>query len=448
VPATTLSNLVISNATDEGADLDWSYDEAPPVGEVKLQYRDVTGGVIGSWIDYSSSPLAAGTEAETLAGLSAGNQYEVRLVLIDGSAVEYGTVLTGIFATTGGKISSLSVSSVTASTAKLNWTNTDASHGVLVEIRVSGATLWQTYTTLAATSNRIGLVGLLPVTDYEVRVSIGGGDGAGGAALTDSFTTLAVSVILDPPLYAGVFWDVDQVTSAITPGLYGVKLFNHPANPMPHSLAIQEAVETAVGSGLPGSFAEIAVVPAVSGGPTYWTAIAPNDGKWRWLRALSRLAGYTDSVVTESLPAKPWSVQPQPPVGGGVPNILQITATGLAAGGQATGFSAFADGAEIYKMISTNSKKCRLRFHKTEAGRDADLPRPDSDQTWPTSLLFDGQFTAAESYTLDLDAQRVRILLAQLPDLYVHWSIDSEEVGTEDFAIDIYYFATGSGPLA
>ena len=181
-PLTTLSDLVISGETDEGADLDWSYDESPPVGEVLVQYRDISG-LVGPYLDYGS-PLAAGTETLTMTGLNTGTKYQVRLTLIDGSSAEYGDQLGGIFTTTGGKISNLSVTSITSTGAKLLWTNTDGVQFVLVEYRVTGAASYRVYALLPATSTRVRLAGLQPVTDYDVRVSLGktGGNGAGGPA--------------------------------------------------------------------------------------------------------------------------------------------------------------------------------------------------------------------------------------------------------------------------
>jgi hypothetical protein len=445
-PLTTLSDLVISGETDEGADLDWSYDESPPVGEVLVQYRDISG-LVGPYLDYGS-PLAAGTETLTMTGLNTGTKYQVRLTLIDGSSAEYGDQLGGIFTTTGGKISNLSVTSITSTGAKLLWTNTDGVQFVLVEYRVTGAASYRVYALLPATSTRVRLAGLQPVTDYDVRVSLGktGGNGAGGPALTDSFTTLATTDTLDPPLFAGVFGAFNPFTGLAQNGLYGIKLFAHPFNPMPHDLVILEAVETAVDSDTPGSFAEVATVPAVSGNATYWTNTAPNDGKLRYLKALSRAAGFNDSGETVYLGTDPWAATPEPPIGGGIINILDITSAGLASGANGTGFAAFADGAEIFRLESPNGKEFRVRLYKTQGGRDADLARLDTDHSWPSSLLLDARVTSGEGFTLDLDPVRVRILLAQLPDLLTYWTLTNDEAGMEDITCRIWYFAVTSDP--
>lgn len=451
----SVSNLVIDQVTDEGARLTWSYDESPQVGEVRVQYRDITT-LIGSWTDASGSPFAAGTETTTLTGLLSGHRFEVRVVLVDIVPTEYGDVLTGFFFTTGGRISSLAITSPTSDGAKLNWTNTDLTHVVHVEVKTTAESVYRTFSILPAGSNRERLTGLLPSTTYDVQVSllatgaVSIGDGAGGAALTDSFTTLAVTVQLEIPLYGGVWWDTNQVTGASVPGLYGVTLHVNPNDAFraPLEMVIEEALETSEGSATAGTFAEVATVAAVIGGTTYWSAMAPNDGLWRYLRARSRKVGFTDSDPTVDLPAKPWSVTPNPSGGGGA-NVMTLTATALAAGGDAGGSFALPHGAEIFK-VESNSLEARFRLYTDSATRTSDLSRPITDHTWPyPNLLLDGELLAADSpaYTmLATTQQRVRIDLGQHPDLLTYYTIGSLEAGTEDFEIRVYFFGPSSTP--
>lgn len=450
-PQTTLSNLRITNVTDEGAQLDWSYDESPQVGDVRVRIRDITGGVLGSWSAVTGSPFAPGTETTTLTGYLSGHQYEVEVQLQDGSAVAYGDVLVGVFFTGGGKISGLSVSSVDASSAKLNWTNTDAGRQVMVEIKKDTDAVWSIYQNLAAGSNRLRLVGLIPSTNYEVQVSIHFTDGAGGAPLTDSFTTAAASVQLEVPLTGGPFWDTDPLTGLRYDGRFGLRLHAHPNNLLPHEIVVKLAVETAVASDTPGTYVEQSPFPASPGVTLWFIADAPNDGKKRYMTALSRdpNGSYTDSIETIVETAIPWSATgAQPPAGGGIPNAWTLTHSALAAAGTVTGSFSIPDGAEMY-LVASNAKDVRVRLYRDSATVTSDVARAVTSSLWPAGLLFDAEILAADSHSISLPPpQRIRFLLADHESRVVWYRLDSLESGTEDFMVTLSYFAASHSPLA
>jgi hypothetical protein len=417
--------------------------------------------VLGSWFAVTGSPFAPGTETTTLTGYLSGKLYQVEVQLQDSVPVEYGTPLSGTFATTGGKISALSVTSVTASTAKLNWTNTDASRHVLIELQSEHDAAFWTFRILTPTSNRLSLTGLLPDTDYDVRVSlyiplqppsllagVSVGDGAFGPSLTDNFTTTTVSATLEFPLTGGPFWDFDPHTGLRVDGRFGCRYHANPNNPFAHEIVVLLAVETAGGSDTPGTFVEQAPLPAAPGVSLWFVADAPNDGKKRYMKALSRAAGYLDSIETIVETAVPWSAAgAQPPSGGGIPNAWSITATALAAGGSVTGSFLIPDGAELYQ-VSSNTKDVRVRLYRDSATVTSDAARISSNSGWPAALLFDAEILAADSHSISLPPpQRIRFLLADHENRLVYYRLNSLEAGTENFTVTFSYFAATHSPL-
>lgn len=452
-PTLELSNLVISNVTDTSAQLDWSYDESPQVGQVRVKYRDITGGLLPAYTVFST--LAAGSETENLTGLTTGRRYQIEIVLWDGVA-EYGTPLTGIFSTSGGKITGpLVITSVAADGAKIAWGNTDASRQVRVEYRVQGTTPWLLWADLAAGTNRTRLSGsqFIPVTTYDVQVSlisptgVSMGDGAGGPSLTDDFTTLAVSVQLEYPLIGGPFWDVNPYTRLPEPGVFGAKFHANPNNATTHDIIPLLAVETFIGSGVPGTFVEQAAIPAVSGMDLYFVANAANDGKKRYIKGISRAPNYTDSIETVEVEAIPWSNSPTPPVGGGIPYTYTLTTAALTEDASEVGFFAIPDNAEIYKVDSAGMKNIWLRLYSTESGRDGDLARLVNDETFPMpDILLDVVVSVNENFSATL-VHRIKILLQDLPDRVVYYTLTNLDAATQSVQATIHYYASAVSPL-
>lgn len=322
-PSTSISQLSITNITGEGADLTWSYDETPPVGSVKIQYRQTTP-LVGPWTTFST--LAPGSESETIDGLLGvpGETFEVRVVLIDGSSVEYGNVLTGSFILLGTGIDTLTVSSVTELDAKLAWNSGDGINRVLIERHPTVAGPFVTVVTLPAGSNRYRIPLPTPGTSWDVRVSlidasgVNLGDGRGGPGLTRTITTLPQalpSIQLASP-HSGIGFSGVDATGLSTPGAFGARFFSDASNPSPHEVIFLVAVETAIGSGIPGAFVErdpSSVV--VSGNSVVFSDVAPLDGLKRYIQTVSRLSGYVDSDASLTIVLDPEITDPLPPEG-------------------------------------------------------------------------------------------------------------------------------------
>ena len=298
-PPNDIANLVISNVTDNGAILTWTNSDI--TNQVRVQYRLNN---TGSWTTFSTE--AIGTTTKTITGLAAGSLYGVRVVLWTG-VTETGTAQTGRFHTLSGALSSLIIGTPAGGSVQLSWTNTNTTDWVKVETKVAGGSY-----TLAAFlrggSDRHMLYGLAPTTAYTVRVVLLSANGTEfGNVLSGSFTTAAASVTLAPPTSIRAFAGYDPSTSALRPGYYGAQIVSGIGNP-PHLIVVEEAVETSVGSGTPGSYSVVAVLTSVQGGGyTIYGNTAPNDGKLRYMRAYSRQQGYTSSSTTSAVSIDPWT---------------------------------------------------------------------------------------------------------------------------------------------
>lgn len=299
-PQTTLSDLVVNSTSDEGAVISWSYDESPQVGDVLVQYR-LHGG--GGYTLFSTLP--PGTETETIDGLAADTWYDVRVVLDSGG--EYGDVLLGSFTTLVGAISSLTLGTPTSDGVALSWTNTHTTAQVRIELKLDTDSVYAHVIDLPVGSTNYTLTGLVAETAYDVRVVLVSGGGEIGTALLDSFTTDLVAnqgtvpTPTDAQVESNGLGTYRLHVRAVTP-------------PTTQTIVFEEAVETAVGSGTPGSYAEVAQMPAVIGSRTTYAASAPNDGKLRYLRAYATATGWTDSGTTAPLAVDPWGTTTAPEV--------------------------------------------------------------------------------------------------------------------------------------
>jgi hypothetical protein len=322
-PQTTLSDLAISAITDDGATLTWSYDESPQVGDVLVQYRETLVG--GAWTTFATLP--PGTETDDLTGLDPDTAYDVKIVLDNGG--EYGDELLGQFHTLVGAISALVTGTPTSASVALSWTNTDSANLVRVQLKLDTESDYATVIDLPAGSTGYTLTGLVAETDYDVRVVLVNGGAEIGTALTDSFLTdlAANQTTLDAPTNAAVFEGWNPVSGTAQPGMYGLQVIAV-FGPPDMQIVFEEAVESAVGSGIPGTYANAAILPAVVGDVTRFTSTAPNDGKLRYLRAYAAATGYTDSATTTALEADPWPSTPTVPdapsltIGGMVPTHI------------------------------------------------------------------------------------------------------------------------------
>ena len=114
---------------------------------------------------------------------------------------------------------------------------------------------------------------------------------------------------IDPAAFAG---RQDSATGQIViDGTFGMEVT---ATALPSDVVFEVAIETAVGSGTPGTYVPQATIPAVQTGRTRFSAVAPNDGKLRYLRAKSTRNGATSSPYSSPIVSVlPWSQVALPP---------------------------------------------------------------------------------------------------------------------------------------
>lgn len=163
---------------------------------------------------------------------------------------------------------------------------------------------------LPAGSIEYELQGLTPSTAYIVsvrHVSLTSNDYS--AELDGSFTSGAVSAALNAPVEPRGF------TAAIAGvfAMYGMAVV---AQEFPSETEFEEAVETAVGSGVYGSFRRVARVTSVWGDDewTFFKRIAASDRKRRQLRArhVRNGDGSSPSSYTSTVTVTPFSQTPLP----------------------------------------------------------------------------------------------------------------------------------------
>lgn len=194
----------------------------------------------------------------------------------------------------------------------LSWTNGETTYPVEVLARLDTDTTLQSVAVLPAGSTSYTLLLTEASTDYTVGVRYVDQKGCTSATTTVSATT-DVAVCLEPPTNLAAFAD--------GAGTYGVEL---DATVVPGGVDIWVAIETAVGSGTPGTYTLVdSVVGLLPPLRTRWTASspAPNDGLLRYIKAESSQAGYTACDFSSVVSIDPWTlVDPNPPEGPDDPN--------------------------------------------------------------------------------------------------------------------------------
>lgn len=440
--AGALSNLVIYPVGTTTATLTWQNTDG--TNQVRVQYRvDDTG----AWSTFATS--GAGTATTTLTGLAMDTLYGVQVFLWDGAS-QVGTALTGQLRTRPGDLSSLVISQITASGCVLQWGNSHPTYSVKVAYMVTGTGLYTTDAVYPATSINARLNGLTPSTGYTVRVVLVDAMGAEwGTVLTDTFTTLAASATLAAPTNPAVFAGAGPNNGGIARGVYGLRVYADTTNP-PHAIVIEEAVETAVSSGTPGTYSEIDQLPAQFVGPTVWSGTCPNDLKLRWLRAFARASGYADSTATTALSVDPWGTTVTPPVP--IYGTISLVATGLAEDTYDEDAFLIVPGSELFNVECTNTRACRLRLYESAAARTADAGRDIVQLPQPgMGVLLDVVFiSGTPGWSVNLNPTiRVQDLSGDYnAEVTVYYRIDGYEPVTGDYTITIKYnFAAASGGL-
>jgi hypothetical protein len=199
-------------------------------------------------------------------------------------------------------------SSDTSPTSELvTWTNGSTTFWIDVQIKETSAASYYQLPFLPPGSDRYEFTGLTPSTSYDIRLRYTNGVSVGAYA-TFTFTTNSGSTTLTAPINPIAWRGLDRSSiglPVLIDGRYGLRVN---AQSVPSDLVFEVAVETAVGSGTPGSYAEFA---RVSANPPFTTTqagdFAPNDGKLRYLRAKSVWPGFTDSPYSSPVVSiDPW----------------------------------------------------------------------------------------------------------------------------------------------
>jgi hypothetical protein len=189
----------------------------------------------------------------------------------------------------------------------LAWPNTDTTHWVRVQYRLTSDSVFIPVALVPPGSTRADVTALTPGANYTFSVNLAEAPplyGAGAAATVTATTSSAVPVALAPenprPFAEGLSGGVAEPS-----GVFGLQVT---ATEFPATIRFEVATETAVGSGTPGTFGVAAEMPAVPNyGPTDWRGMAPNDGKRRYLRALALRPGATASAYTPVVSVDPWA---------------------------------------------------------------------------------------------------------------------------------------------
>jgi hypothetical protein len=124
------------------------------------------------------------------------------------------------------------------------------------------------------------------------------------AKVTAAFTQAAGATTLPAPINpVGVVGSIDARGIPHVDGTYGLDVT---ATSVPGFIEFLVAIETGVGAGTYGTAASAAILPAISGNPTSFRAVAPSDGLKRQLTARHVRTGATTSTSTAGVNVNPW----------------------------------------------------------------------------------------------------------------------------------------------
>ncbi len=175
--------LSASSITSTSATLNWT--SVSGFVSYNVQYRIVGAG---SWTSTTST-----TNSKAISGLTAASNYEfqVQTVCSSTSSAFSGS---GTFTTSGtgtcGVPSGLSASSVTSSSATLNWTTVSGFVSYNVQYRIVGAGSW---TSTTSTTNSKAISGLTASANYEFQVQTVCSGSSSAFSGSGTFTTSAAS---------------------------------------------------------------------------------------------------------------------------------------------------------------------------------------------------------------------------------------------------------------
>ncbi|MFZ9943575.1 MAG: fibronectin type III domain-containing protein, partial [Bacteroidia bacterium] len=186
----TPSGVAASGITDVAASINWS--AVSGATSYNVQYRVFGPG--GAWSSASTT-----TSSVSLSGLSASTQYEVQVQAVCGTntgsfsaSTLFTTTATG---TTCGTPSGLNATSVTTSSATLNWAAVSGASSYNVQYRPNSTTAW---TTTTSTTTSVNITGLTAATQYTYQVQAVCSGTPGAYSTTATFTTQSATTCSDP----------------------------------------------------------------------------------------------------------------------------------------------------------------------------------------------------------------------------------------------------------
>lgn len=347
-----------------------------------------------------------------------------------------------------GTISGLTVTGADDTSISLSWVNTDTLQPATVSFRETALGGSYTIATiLPAGSTRYNLTGLTANTSYDITVSLTDGTTLSVTqATTNSGTTQ-----LPPP--------VNPVAIGNGAGNVGLRVVSVHS---PATIVFEMAIETAVGSGLPGAYGEYARAGALLNQYVGQTATVANDGLLRYVRAKLTWPGYLDSAYTSPLPVDPWNTgtlpvpappgwpiiippgAPPPSIPPGTPGspfygrlIVQLAATALASNTDNTTTMWASRGSVAYR-VSAN-KPSRVRLYDSAAARTADTARGTGTEPYSgDGLVLDVVCADADSRLVELNPRVILGNVDRGPTVVtLYAAITNLTSGTADILVEI-----------
>jgi hypothetical protein len=164
-------------------------DQAPPVTNSWVETEILFNGTETGLGDFYR-PIEAGTydilieaNGDCYAPTTLTNQ-----TITNGSTVDLGDIL--LQKVTDSSPSTAATSSITSTTATLNWDSVNGATSYGIQYRVQGSSTWTSDT---SASNSLSLTGLTASTTYEFQVNVTCDSSTSAYSSADTFTTLAVS---------------------------------------------------------------------------------------------------------------------------------------------------------------------------------------------------------------------------------------------------------------
>lgn len=197
----------------------------------------------------------------------------------------------------------------------ISWVVTEANALVEVLAKRTAETNWQSLQLLGAGSTSFNLDMLDGGVSWDVEVRHRDAKPLNGvsASLSDTFTP-AASAGPPAPTAPSIWAGSESLAGVVSiDGTFG---YDVTASIAPGSVDFEVAIETAVGSGVPGTYVQSDRMKANYGGRVTYQGYAPNDGRLRYVRAFTVTPDRVRSATSSTaLAVNPWSALKRPHTG-------------------------------------------------------------------------------------------------------------------------------------